>query len=103
VPADNSAIQAVTPSQIYAWEGLEPVGVGATSQPLMPTGEQSGLQTRIATTESVSLCARMKSWRRFWNCKGRSVSTYRANNANRHRSDGRRFVVRRMKSCVFGT
>jgi hypothetical protein len=27
----------------------------AGSQPLIPTGEQSGLQTRIATTESVSL------------------------------------------------
>ena len=27
------------------------------SQRLIPTGEQSGLQTRIATTESVSSCA----------------------------------------------
>ena len=26
------------------------------SQRLIPTGERSGLQTRIATTESVSLC-----------------------------------------------
>jgi len=26
-----------------------------------PTGEQSGLQTRIAATESVSLCTPMKS------------------------------------------
>jgi len=35
--------------------------VEAASQRLIPTGEQSGLQTRIATTESVSLCTRMKS------------------------------------------
>jgi hypothetical protein len=28
------------------------------SQPLILRGEQSGLQTRIATTESVSLCTR---------------------------------------------
>jgi len=31
------------------------------SQPLIPTGERSGLSTRIAVTESVSLCAQMKS------------------------------------------
>jgi hypothetical protein len=31
------------------------------SQPLIPRDEQSGLQTRIATTESVSLCMPMKS------------------------------------------
>jgi len=31
------------------------VGVGAASQVFIRTGEQSGLQTRIATTESVSL------------------------------------------------
>jgi hypothetical protein len=37
------------------------VGVGAVSQSLIPTGEQSGLLTLIATTESVSLCERMKS------------------------------------------
>jgi hypothetical protein len=30
-------------------------------EPLIPTGERSGLQTRIATTESVSLCGPMKS------------------------------------------
>jgi hypothetical protein len=39
----------------------KPVGVGAASQRLIPEGERSGLQTRIATTESVSLCERMKS------------------------------------------
>ena len=39
----------------------KPVGVGAASQRLIPAGERSGLQTRIATTESVSLCVPMKS------------------------------------------
>ena len=29
------------------------------SQRLIPTGERSGLQTRIATTESASLCVRI--------------------------------------------
>src|SRR5437867_6040252 len=33
------------------------VGVWAAPQRLIPTGERSGLQTRIATTESVALCA----------------------------------------------
>jgi hypothetical protein len=37
------------------------VGVGAASQRLIPKGERSGLQTHIATTESVSLCTPMKS------------------------------------------
>src|SRR5205823_6387389 len=37
------------------------VGVGAVCQRLMPTGKQSGLLMRIATTESVLLCMRMKS------------------------------------------
>jgi hypothetical protein len=31
------------------------------SQRLIPTGERSGLQTHIATTESVSLCGQMKA------------------------------------------
>jgi len=35
------------------------------SQPLIPTGARSGLPTHIAATESVSLCVRMKSSRRF--------------------------------------
>ncbi len=39
----------------------KPAGVGAASQRLIPTGERSGLQTHIATMESVSLCTRMKS------------------------------------------
>jgi hypothetical protein len=38
----------------------KPVGVGAALQPWVPTGERSGLLTHIATTESVSLCVRMK-------------------------------------------
>jgi hypothetical protein len=29
-------------------------------------GERSSLRMHIATTESVSLCAQMKSWLRFW-------------------------------------
>ena len=33
----------------------------AASQRLIPTGEPSGLQTHIATMESVSSCTRMKS------------------------------------------
>jgi hypothetical protein len=32
-----------------------------SSQPWIPTGERSGLQTRIARTESVSLCMRTRS------------------------------------------
>ena len=35
-------------------ESLKPAGVGATSQLLILTGEQSGLRTRIATMGSVS-------------------------------------------------
>jgi len=40
---------------------VQPVGVGAVSQPLIPAGERFGLLTHIAATESGSLCARMKS------------------------------------------
>jgi len=39
----------------------KPVGVGAAFQQLIPMGARSGLQTRIGTTESVSLCERMRS------------------------------------------
>jgi hypothetical protein len=47
---------------------------------LIPTGEQSGLQTHTATTESVSLCEHMKSWPLL---------------SNLHRGDNRqRFIVR---------
>src|SRR5262245_58109040 len=38
----------------------KPVGVWAGSQPLILAVEQSGLLTRIAATESVSWCQRMK-------------------------------------------
>jgi hypothetical protein len=37
-------------------------------QPLTPKDERSGLLMRAAT-ESVSLCARMNCWPRFWNSK----------------------------------
>jgi hypothetical protein len=37
----------------------KPVGVGAVAQRLIPTGKGSLLQMRIATMESVSLCAQM--------------------------------------------
>ena len=48
------------------WESLptisaKPVGAWVMSQRLIPKGERSGLQTRIATMASVSLCVRMKS------------------------------------------
>jgi hypothetical protein len=39
------------------------------SQRLIPTGEQSGLLTRIATTQGVSSFAVMKSWRHFLNLR----------------------------------
>jgi hypothetical protein len=39
----------------------KPVEVGVAFQRLIPTGERSGLLTRTATTENVSLCERMKS------------------------------------------
>jgi hypothetical protein len=39
----------------------KPLGVGAMSQRLIPTGERFGLQTRIAPTESILLCLQMKS------------------------------------------
>jgi hypothetical protein len=42
-----------------------PVGVGAASHPWILTGEQSLFQTDTATMESVLLCERMKSRRRF--------------------------------------
>jgi len=42
----------------------KPVGVGALCQQWIPTVEQSGLLTPIAT-ESVSLCVRMKKLTAF--------------------------------------
>jgi len=38
----------------------------AASQLSILAEEQSGLPTHIAATESVSLCAPMKSWPRLW-------------------------------------
>ena len=37
----------------------KPVGAWVMSQPLIPTGEPSGLLTLIAATENVSLCTRV--------------------------------------------
>jgi hypothetical protein len=34
---------------------------------LIPKAKKSGLWTRIAATETVSLCLPTKSWRRLWN------------------------------------
>jgi hypothetical protein len=52
--------------RVKSWEVIADnlkkcVGAGAVCQPWIPPGEQSGLLTRIATTESISLCVRMKS------------------------------------------
>jgi len=47
--------------EIIADNLSKPAGVGAVCQRLIPTGEQSLLQTRTVTTESVSLCERMKA------------------------------------------
>jgi hypothetical protein len=53
--------------EIIADNLKKPDGVGAAFQPMIVKGEQSGLLTHIATTESVSLCARTRSLLRFWN------------------------------------
>jgi hypothetical protein len=63
---ENDPSRLMTSLRVKDWESsptipVTPVGGGAVSQRLIPTGERSGLQTRIATTESVSLCVRMKS------------------------------------------
>jgi hypothetical protein len=47
--------------------------LGLCCSQLIPTGERSGLPTHIATTESVSLCARMNTWLRFWSLRQRLV------------------------------
>ena len=52
------------PARLRSYEILAQLVLDArspTSRRLIPTGERSGLLTRIATTESVSLCAPMKS------------------------------------------
>jgi hypothetical protein len=47
--------------EIIADNLSKPVGVGAASQRLIPTGERFGLQTRIATTEKGSSSASTKN------------------------------------------
>jgi len=56
-----NAIQGEALGKSSVTISVKPVGVGAVSQRLIPLGERSSLQTHIATTESVSLCERMKS------------------------------------------
>ena len=68
-------------NRVKYWEAslttsAKPGGVGAASQRLIPTDEQSGLQTHIATRESASLCVQMISSLPFWSWKGRFVCTY---------------------------
>ena len=57
----SAQLEASKPAPQVVNNPLKPVGIGAASERLIPIGERSGLQTRIATTESVSLCVRMKS------------------------------------------
>src|SRR4029078_1479087 len=52
----------------------KPVGLGAVWQLWTCTGEQSLSLTHIATTESVSLCTRMKSCQHFLNLRGSSTN-----------------------------
>ena len=48
VPSDKSAIQSVTPSQIYAWEGLGPdVELTATSERLPAEQKWDALTGRV--------------------------------------------------------
>jgi hypothetical protein len=47
-------------NKIVGWFNAGPVGVGAASQPLILRGERSGLQTRIAATESAVVRAEGK-------------------------------------------
>src|ERR1700746_548888 len=49
VPSDKSAIQSVTPSQIYAWEGLGPdVELTATSERFPAEQKWSALTSRVS-------------------------------------------------------
>ena len=56
----NAARQRVTRA-VSGLESLRLLGVGAASQRLIPTDEQSGLLMRITATERDSLCVRSKS------------------------------------------
>jgi hypothetical protein len=47
--------------EIIAENLSKAVSVGAGSQPLIPTVEQSGLLMHTATTEGVTLCTPMKT------------------------------------------
>jgi hypothetical protein len=49
------------PLPLYFSVEQKPDGIGAAYQQWIPTGEQSGLPTRIAATGSVSLYEPMKS------------------------------------------
>jgi hypothetical protein len=57
----HAPANATTISKATDTISAKPDGVGAVSQRLIPTGEQSGLLTHNAATESVTLCTRMKS------------------------------------------
>jgi hypothetical protein len=46
----------------------------AASQRLTATGERSGFRTHIGTTESISLCVRMRNSLRLWNLNRRRDS-----------------------------
>jgi len=55
--------------EIIADNLIKAGGSWVVSERLIPMDEQSGLRTRIAVMESVSLCRRMKTRLRFWNSK----------------------------------
>jgi hypothetical protein len=59
VPSDKSAIQSVTPSQIYAWEGLGPdVELTATSERLPAEQKWYALTGRTSEIRSTPLSLR---------------------------------------------
>jgi hypothetical protein len=50
----------------------------AAPQRLTATGERSGFRTHIGTTESISLCVRMKNSLRLWNLnRRRDIAAHR--------------------------
>jgi len=58
----NAAITGVGLNQFFLEPRFTTFRItGNVSQRWIPTGERSGLLTRIAAMESVSLCVRMKS------------------------------------------
>jgi hypothetical protein len=60
----------------------KPAGVRAISQRLTPAGRRSGLLTRIAATESVSLCTRDESRRKRCIQLAKVASDHGANTIN---------------------